>query len=85
MEGYPRQEMDLKLKAIDTKVETHHVEIMRELQSHNDVHRQILNQTKLTNGRVKSLEIWRSFLLGVSSVLTILVLPLVFILLKQAL
>lgn len=85
MEGYPKKEMDYKLLAIDTKVETNHQEIMRELQSHNEVHRQILNQTKLTNGRVKSLEIWRSFLLGVSSILTILVLPLVFILLKQVL
>ena len=42
-------------------------------------------QVKTTNGRVKSLELWRAFLAGGLLILTILVLPLLFMVLQKLL
>ena len=43
----------------------------------------IETQVKATNGRVKSLELWRAFLAGGLAILTLLVLPLLFIVLQK--
>lgn len=42
---------------------------------------EILDQTKRTNGRVSSLERWRSFLTGAISILSAVILPIMFYLL----
>ena len=86
--------MDLKLQAIDTKIDNgmaaisrrlgnNKDEIMKELGQHSNTHTQILDQTKLTNGRVKKLEMWKAGLAGATTVLTALILPLVFVLVKN--
>lgn len=45
-------------------------------------HEKIIEQTTKTNGSVRELQKWRAFTNGVMSVLTVLVLPLAFYLLK---
>ena len=45
-------------------------------------HKRVIEQVTKTNGSVKELQKWRSFTNGVMSVLTVLVLPLAFYLLK---
>lgn len=42
----------------------------------------ILIQTQKTNGRVSNLENWRGFITGALAVLTTLILPIVFIIIK---
>lgn len=48
---------------------------------HEDV-KAILTQTKLTNGRVNKLENWQSFIKGSIAILTVLVLPTIFFVIK---
>ena len=43
---------------------------------------EILAQTKKTNGRVSSLEVWRGFMTGGLAIITIVILPVIFILIK---
>ncbi len=38
---------------------------------------EIIKQARLTNNRVRSLELWRSYMLGGMSALTLIVIPLV--------
>jgi len=38
-------------------------------------HEQMITQLRITNGRVKSLELWRSYLLGGLTIISILVVP----------
>lgn len=63
-ESYRKKEMDLMFDRIDTKVETYHREVMIELKAHADVHEQLLNQAKFTNGKVKKIIIALVFLSG---------------------
>lgn len=52
-ESYPKKEMDLKIEAIYSKVDSNHNEVMRELKQHREVHSQLLDQVTFTNGKVK--------------------------------
>ena len=60
MDSYPKQEMDLKIKAIETKMETDKETILTVLDGHSDAHDAIYNeikevkkQTTITNGKVR--------------------------------
>lgn len=44
---------------------------------------QILEQTKRTNGRISKLENWRAYVIGALSILTVLVLPIIFAVLSS--
>lgn len=72
MESYPKGEMDLKLKSIEDKVDTAKREITTELRGHNRIHKEILEQTTKTNGRVNKLEKWQNTLMGGVAVLIFL-------------
>ena len=75
MESYPKQEMDLKLEAVNSKIDTSHREVMSELESHAKVHTQLLEQVKITNGQVSSLQLWKAGIVGGLSILTMVLLP----------
>jgi hypothetical protein len=49
----------------------------RNFSSNQEAHDEIKAYQQYTNGRVKSLEIWRSFILGGLSIITLLVLPMI--------
>ena len=40
-------------------------------------HERVISQVERTNGRVKSLELWRSFLIGAWTVVVILIVPVI--------
>lgn len=44
---------------------------------------EILTQVKKTNGRVRSLEIWRGFIIGGLAVITALVIPILIVAIKN--
>jgi hypothetical protein len=45
---------------------------------------EVCDQVKKTNGRVKSLELWRALIIGGFSVITLVILPYLFIIIKSA-
>ena len=48
-----------------------------------EISKKILEQTQKTNGRVHSLERWRTYMLGAVSVLTAVILPIAFMVLNK--
>lgn len=76
MEEYSNREIDMKFEAIQQHMKDSHASINEKLDA-------ILTQTTRTNGRVSSLEKWRSYITGAVAVLTVLVLPALFIILRS--
>jgi hypothetical protein len=67
---------DDKLRAIKDNVKM--------IKDNNTVeHCQIIEQTTKTNGTVRSLQIWKAYITGAITVLTVLVLPIVFMILRD--
>lgn len=54
-DSYPKEQLDLMLRALETKVDTNQREIMLELKQHRMTHDELLAQVKFTNGKVKKL------------------------------
>jgi hypothetical protein len=73
---YNKREIDLLLKGVKQHME----DTIRPIYEKTD---RILEQTIRTNGRVSNLEKWRSYITGAVAVLTVLVLPIIFMFLKS--
>lgn len=72
---YSKRELDAKFLEIKSAIDT--------MADHQTIaHKEMISQMKMTNGRVKRLEIWKAGIIGALSVLTTLLLPILFILLK---
>lgn len=84
-EYYPREQMDLKLNSIGDKIDSNHDKVMDELVQHRNDHTELLKQVRETNGRVRALEVWKAGLAGAVAVLSVLVIPTVSYLIKNAL
>jgi hypothetical protein len=56
---------------------------LEKFDQNNRMHEAILTQTTRTNGRVRSLEVWRGIITGAVSIITIFFLPLAFVIIKS--
>jgi hypothetical protein len=52
--------------------------IEEKFKTNDEAHERIEGQTRKTNGRVSSLESWRAYITGAIAVITVIILPLVF-------
>lgn len=79
---------DLKGKADESIIDRNSVhQSMEYLKGeHVTIHtmlKDILEQTKRTNGRVSALENWKAFVLGALAIITTLLLPIVFMIISE--
>lgn len=63
----------------------HITEIKEELKEIKSDGKETKTQAKITNGRVTALENWRWFIAGGLAIIAVIILPVLFLLLKEAL
>ena len=73
---YSKREIDIQFEAL----KQHLNDVIKPVCEKTD---RILEQTTKTNGRVSALERWRSYLAGAIAILSSIVLPVVWILIKN--
>lgn len=78
-ESYSKNETDLMLKPIHNELTLHREAHAAIYEKVDLVHQEV----KKTNGRVKSLELWKAGLAGATAVLTLLVVPVLIYLIKS--
>lgn len=71
-----RELVETKIKNLDDRIVEYKLE-------NKEDHQKIIEQTTKTNGRVQGLEKWRSYMLGAISILTLMVVPLLFFFLEM--
>lgn len=77
-EDYSKRELDEKFQVLKDSIDN-----MSNAQS--VAHSQMMEQLKLTNGRVKRLELWKAGIIGALGVITTVLLPIVFAVLNDSL
>lgn len=74
---YNQRELDMKFEQIHLTMEEKHLENKETL-------REILAETKNTNGRVTALENWRWYMLGGLTILGIIIVPVVLTIINKS-
>lgn len=91
---YSKREVDMQFQALGDKVDENHQEtkeqvalLSRRINDQNTEQMahltKIVEQTTKTNGRVTNLESWQTYIKGGVAVITVLMLPILFILISQ--
>jgi hypothetical protein len=86
-EAYTNRELFLLFEGFKDKNQLQHEAIIKSLSDFHDTTNAKLDgliaQTTKTNGRVNKLEDWRNYLTGAFAVVTLIILPLFWILIKK--
>lgn len=74
--------IDVLAERIDGLREFFEEKIDTTISANKEAHDKIIEQTTKTNGSVRELQKWRSYILGALSVLTVLVLPILIMIIR---